>query len=84
MDKTEFFLSEFEEIMPAASVQCAMATSDLQGIDSNAFAFSDMEILDANLATLPRGHIDALKYPQGSRDRTRFLRIYPNCPPSVN
>ena len=74
-DKTEFFLSEFEDIVPAASVQGDMAISDLQDTHSNAFVFSDMEILDANLAPLPRGHINALEYPQPLRDRTRFLRF---------
>ena len=61
-DKTEFFLSEFEDIVPAANVQGEMAISDLQDPNSNVFAFSDMEILDANLATLPRGHINVLTF----------------------
>jgi hypothetical protein len=74
-DKTEFFLSEFEDIVPAASVQGEMAISDLQDPHSNAFVFSDMEILDANLATLHRGHINALEYPQAARNQTRFLRF---------
>ena len=74
-DKTDFFLSEFEDAVRTASIQGDMAISDLQDTHSNAFAFSNMEILDANLATLPQGHINALEYPQGSRYRTQFLRF---------
>ena len=40
-------------------MQGEMAISDLQDTNFNAFAFSDIEILDANLARLPRGNINA-------------------------
>ena len=43
-DKTEFFLSKFEDIAQAASVQSEMAILDLQDPSSNAFVFLDMEI----------------------------------------
>ncbi len=74
-DKIEFFLSEFEEIAPAASAQGEMAMSDLQDPNSDAFVFSDMEILDANLEPLTRGNINAVEFPQASRHSTRFLRF---------
>lgn len=62
--------------MPAASVPSKMVISALQDPYSNAFVFSDMmESLDSYLAKLPRGHINALEYPQASRDRTRLLRF---------
>jgi hypothetical protein len=59
-DKTEFFLPRFEDIIPAASIQGEMAILNLEDPNSNVFVFSDTEILDANLATLQQGHINAL------------------------
>jgi hypothetical protein len=56
-DKTDFFLAKFED----------MAIADLKAVDSNAFAFSGLEILDANLSTLTRGNAHNL--PQGSIKR---------------
>jgi hypothetical protein len=50
-----------------------MSISDLQDPNSSVFAFSDVKILDADLATLQRqGHVNALKNPQAARNQTRF------------
>jgi hypothetical protein len=74
-DKTKFFLPEFEDVVPAASVQGEMAISDLQDQNSDVFVFSDIEILDANLVTLHGGHVNALEHPQAAGNQTRFLRF---------
>jgi hypothetical protein len=70
-DKLEFFLNMFDGECPAASAQGDMATSDLQDATSNVLAFSDMQILDANLAPLPRGN--AADYPAGARNLARHF-----------
>jgi hypothetical protein len=74
-EKTEFFLPKFEDVVPAASIQGEMAISDLQDPNSNAFVFSDVEILNANLATLQWGHINALEHPQAARNQNRCLHF---------
>jgi hypothetical protein len=74
-DKTEFFLPEFEDVVPAAIVQGEMAISDLQDPNSNVFVFSGIEILGADLATLQQGHVNALERPQAARNQTRLLHF---------
>jgi hypothetical protein len=72
-DRTEFFLAKFEEIVPSASLQTEMAIRDLDNVNSNVFTFSDMEILDTNMATLGRG--PGADFPVATRQRTRFLKF---------
>jgi hypothetical protein len=72
-DRTEFFLAKFEEIVPSASLQTEMAMRDLDNVNSNVFTFSDMEVLDANMATLGRG--PGADFPAATRQRTRFLKF---------
>jgi hypothetical protein len=72
-DKTECFLAKFEDIVPAASLQGDMTIADIGDTETPAFAFSDFELLDANLTALTRGN--APDFPQASRDRARFLRF---------
>ena len=74
IDKTEFFMGKFEDIVPAAKLQADMAIASLDDIASDVFSFADMEILDANLATIPRG-LPHLDYTQAARARTRYLRF---------
>jgi hypothetical protein len=39
-DKTEFFIAQFKDIVPSASLQANMAIADLE--DVNSFTFSDI------------------------------------------
>jgi hypothetical protein len=73
-DKTEFFMGKFEDIVPAAKLQANMAIEQLDDIRTDAFAFGDMELLDASLALLPRGNANA-EFSQAARDRTRYIRF---------
>ena len=43
-DKTKLLLSQFGDILPAASMQGVMAILGIQETNSNAFTFSDMDI----------------------------------------
>ena len=72
-DKTEFFLAEFEDTVPAASIQADMATADLTDMNTAPFDFSDIEILDANLDVLPRG--TTADFAANTRTRARFIRL---------
>jgi hypothetical protein len=72
-DKTAYFLSKFEDIVPAAKLQANMAIASLDDLGSDVFSFADMEILDANLSVINRG-IAADFTPQ-ARARTRYLRF---------
>jgi hypothetical protein len=74
IDKTEHFMAKFEGIVPAAKLQANMAIASLDDITSDVFSFADMEILDANLAMIPRRlpHMDCS---QAARARTCCLRF---------
>ena len=74
-DKTEFYMAQFEDIVPAAKLQANMAIETLNDIRSDVFSFADMEILDANLAVIPRGANPNADFTQAARDRTRYLRF---------
>ena len=67
-------MGKFEDIVPVAKLQADMAIASLDDIASDVFSFAYMEILDTNLATIPRGlaHFD---YTQATRARTRYLRF---------
>ena len=51
-----------------------MAIASPEDIASEVFSFADMEILDANLAPIPRG-VAHLDYTQAARARTQYLRF---------
>jgi hypothetical protein len=70
-DKTEFYMAQFEDIVPAAKLQTNMAIETLNDIRSDVFSFADMETLDANLTVIPRGA--NADFTQAARDRTRYL-----------
>jgi hypothetical protein len=72
-DRSEFFISKFEDIVPTASLTPDMAIRELQNIDAEVFAFSDVEILDANLAPIAGGA--GIDFPALARARTRYLRF---------
>ena len=75
IDKTEYFRAKFEDIVPTAKLQAnVLAIASLDDIASDVFSFADMEILDANLAMIPRGlpHMD---YSQAAQARTCYLNF---------
>ena len=74
-DKTDFYMAQFEDIVPAAKLQANVAIENLNDIRSDVFLFADMEILDANLAVMPRGVNPNVDFSQNARDRTRYLRF---------
>jgi hypothetical protein len=74
-DKSECFISKFDNIVPAAKLQADMAITSLGETSSDVFEFADMEILDANLATLPRGPQNAVEIAPQTRLRVRYLRF---------
>ncbi len=71
-DKMEHFLTKFKDIAPAAKLQANMATESMDNIGSDAFAFADMETLDANLVVTPRGNPNA-DFTLKAQDRARCL-----------
>jgi hypothetical protein len=71
-DKMEHFLTKFKDIAPAAKLQANMTTESMDNIGSDAFAFADMETLDANLVVTPRENPNADFTPK-ARDRARCL-----------
>jgi hypothetical protein len=75
LERQDCIRNSFEDVVPAASLQGEMAMQDLTDVTTDTFVFSDVETLDANLASLPRGNQNALDHPQAARDRTRFLRF---------
>jgi hypothetical protein len=72
-DKTEFLLSQFEDHVPAASVQGGRSIADFDDINTNTFNFQDMELLDATLTVLGRGA--GIDFPNLTRERAHFIRF---------
>jgi hypothetical protein len=71
-DKTEFLIAKFEDIVPSASLQTNMAIRDLDLVNSNAFSFSDVEILDTNVLQSRGNGVD---FPPAARYCTHFLHF---------
>ena len=73
VDKTDFYMASFEDIVPAAKTQGIMATVSMDDISSDVFSFADMEIVDASLLVIPRGA--QVDFTDHQRARTRYLRF---------
>jgi hypothetical protein len=81
-DKVEHFLAKFKDIEPAAKVQANMAIENMDNIGSDAFAFADMEMLDANLVVTPRGNPNA-DFTPNAWDRTPYLHFTVTVSPQL-
>jgi hypothetical protein len=77
-EKTDFFTSAFEDVVPAAYLQSSMAIGDLDSMmELPVYTFADMEILDSNLTIIPpRKWIGLFTT---SERAYSFLAFYPNC-----